>query len=72
MTTQTDITEATVTVPKLLTQRQASEITGQSEKWFERDRWIGPTVPYCKLGRAVRYRAADIAAYIERNMQGVA
>ncbi|MCA1775538.1 MAG: helix-turn-helix domain-containing protein [Loktanella sp.] len=72
MTIQTNFTETTATVPVLLTQRQASEITGQSEKWFERDRWVGPTIPYCKLGRAVRYRASDLLEYIEKNVQPAA
>lgn len=57
------------TVPVLLTQAEAARIINKSEKWFERDRWAGPTLPYVKLGRSVRYRAADIAAYIENNTQ---
>jgi hypothetical protein len=56
-------------VPVLLTQAEAARIICKSEKWFERDRWAGPTVPYVKLGRSVRYRAADLAAYIENNTQ---
>ena len=72
MTMQTPIAETTVSVPVLWTQRQAAEYLGKSEKWLERDRWVGATIPYVKLGRAVRYRAADVVAYVEANMHGEA
>lgn len=59
----------TVAVPILLTQEEAAEILGVSKKWLERDRWAERRIPYVKIGRGVRYRAADIAAYIEANLQ---
>ncbi|MFP1645694.1 helix-turn-helix domain-containing protein [Pontitalea aquivivens] len=62
------IAETVATVPVLWTQRQAAEYLGKSEKWFERDRWAGATIPYVKVGRAVRYRAADVVAYVQANM----
>ncbi|MEX1234397.1 MAG: helix-turn-helix domain-containing protein [Roseovarius sp.] len=72
MTTQTNITQTTATVPVLLTQAEAARVIGKSEKWMERDRWAGPTIPYCKLGRSVRYRVSDLLSYIETNVQGAA
>ncbi|SEN42760.1 Helix-turn-helix domain-containing protein [Paracoccus alcaliphilus] len=60
---------ATVTVPRLMTQKEVSEYTRLSEKWFERDRWVGARIPYVKFGRLVRYRASDVAAFIEANLQ---
>ncbi|WP_412505333.1 helix-turn-helix domain-containing protein [Roseovarius sp. SYSU LYC5161] len=72
MNTQTEITTTTATVPVLLTQEEAARIINKSPKWLERDRWAGPTVPYVKLGRSVRYRIADLLAYIEGNVQGAA
>jgi predicted DNA-binding transcriptional regulator AlpA len=74
MTAQTQITETVATVPVLWTPRQAAEYTGKSESWFENDRWRGgkDMIPYVKLGRAVRYRAADIVAYVEANTHGAA
>jgi hypothetical protein len=68
MNTQTNITNATATVPVLLTQAEAARVICKSEKWLERDRWVGPTIPYCKLGRSVRYRVADLLEYIEGNV----
>jgi hypothetical protein len=72
MTAQTPIAETVTTVPVLWTQRQAAEYLGKSEKWLEADRWRGATIPYIKLGRAVRYRAADVVAYVEANTHGEA
>jgi len=72
MNTQTNITQTTATVPVFLTQGEAARVINKSEKWLERDRWIGPTIPYCKLGRSVRYRVADLLEYIEGNVTPVA
>lgn len=66
------ITQKTITVPRLLTQKEAAELTRMSEKWLERDRWVERRIPYVKIGRAIRYRAEDIAAYIDANVQGAA
>lgn len=63
------ITEKTWTVPRLLTQKEASTLTSISEKWFERDRWLGCRVPFVKIGRHVRYRAEDLVTFIEANTQ---
>lgn len=59
--------ETTATLPALMDQRRAADYLGVSTKWLERDRWIGATIPYVKIGRAVRYRAADLAAYVDAN-----
>lgn len=61
--------ETTKTLPALLTQKQAAEYLSKSPKWFERDRWVGPTIPFVKIGRSVRYRAVDLLKYVECNMQ---
>jgi hypothetical protein len=66
------ITETVAIVPVLWTQRQAAEYLGKSEKWLEADRWRGATIPFVKVGRGVRYRAADIVAYVEQNTHGAA
>ncbi|AJE47957.1 helix-turn-helix domain-containing protein [Celeribacter indicus] len=61
---------ATVVLPALVTQRQAADYLAISEKKLERQRWIGgdDCIPFVKLGRHVRYRAADLLAYVEKNM----
>lgn len=71
MNTET-ITQETIAVPRLINQESAANILGVSPKWLERDRWAERRVPYVKVGRGVRYRASDIAAYIEANVQGAA
>lgn len=58
--------ETTATLPALMDQRRAADYLGVSTKWLERDRWIGATIPYVKIGRAVRYRASDLGAYVEK------
>ena len=70
MTAQTPIAETVTTVPVLWTPRRTADYLGKSEAWLENDRWRGATIPYIKIGRAVRYRAADVVAYVERNLQG--
>ncbi|MFC6709611.1 helix-turn-helix domain-containing protein [Paracoccus cavernae] len=56
-----------MTVARLLTQKEVAEILGVSEKWIERDRWVERRIPFTKIGRSVRYRAADLNAYIDAN-----
>lgn len=34
---------------------------------LERDRWAGTGLPYLKIGRSVRYRKADVLAFVERS-----
>lgn len=67
-----EITQEVVAVPRLINQETAAALLGVSPKWLERDRWVGATIPFVKIGRGVRYRAGDIAAYIEANIQRVA
>lgn len=64
------IAHTTVAVPVLWSQKAAAEYLGVSQKWLERDRWVGPTIPYAKVGRGVRYRASDVVAYLNGNMSG--
>ncbi len=50
----------------LLTTKEAAHLLRVSEAFLERDRWAGARVPFIKVGtRAVRYRAADLEAYIQ-------
>ena len=67
MNTETNITTTTTVVPVLWDQKQTAEYLKVSHKFLERDRWKGATIPYVKVGRAVRYRAADVLAFIDSN-----
>jgi len=55
------------TLDEMLTPRQVADYFGTSEAVLaqERYRGIGPT--YVRLGRRIRYRARDIADYLDRN-----
>lgn len=50
----------------LITTKEAARFLNVSAAFLERDRWAGARIPYIKVGsRAVRYRIADLTAYIE-------
>jgi predicted DNA-binding transcriptional regulator AlpA len=42
-------------------------ITDLSNAYFERGRWAGYGPKFIKLGRAVRYRKADVVAWLEQH-----
>lgn len=65
------VEHTTVAVPVLWSQKDAAEYLGVSQKWLERDRWAGPTIPYAKVGRGVRYRASDVVDYLDRSVSGL-
>lgn len=64
--------QETASVPVLLNQEETARILGVSPKWLERDRWVGASIPFVKVGRGVRYRASDLAAFVEANTHGAA
>jgi len=50
----------------LLTTSEAARFLGVSNAFLERDRWAGARIPFVKVGsRAVRYRLADLEAYLD-------
>ncbi len=53
----------------LLTVAQVSEITGRSISKLEKDRWEGCGPPYVKMGRLVRYRPADVRAWLSERVR---
>lgn len=58
-------------VPKLLTPDQVADLLGVTPHtlavWRCQRRY---DLPYAKVGRAVRYRASDVADFIARNVFG--
>lgn len=55
---------------KLLTTKEAARYLGVSSAFLERDRWAGARIPFIKVGtRAVRYRQADLDAYLDRRVR---
>jgi hypothetical protein len=54
------------TMPTLLTEEQVAELTGIPVVSLKTERHRGVGMPYVKLSpRRVRYRADEVAAYIE-------
>jgi predicted DNA-binding transcriptional regulator AlpA len=51
----------------LMDQRELCSYIGKSTAWAERARWTGEGPKFIKIGRHVRYRAIDIAEWIESN-----
>jgi excisionase family DNA binding protein len=73
MTTQPQPTCATLAAapfPELLDARQAAEVLNVSEGtlaiWRSTKRYA---LPYVKVGRKVRYRRADLIAWLEKRVQ---
>ena len=52
-------------VDHLITEKEASKITGLSVAWFQRKRWSGGGPPYVKFDHAVRYKESELAAWID-------
>ena len=48
----------------LFSQDTIAAVRSCSPALLERDRWAGTGVPFLKLGRAVRYRKADVLAWL--------
>lgn len=59
--------QTVVNLPSLLDQEQVAEYLGKSVAWCERSRWTGSGPKFVKIGKAVRYRADDVLAWLEEN-----
>jgi Helix-turn-helix domain len=53
----------------LCDEHEAARILGKQVSTLRTERVKGGGLPYCKLGRNVRYRMSDIQAYIEAGMR---
>ena len=50
----------------LIDEKQTAAMLGCSIHKLQKDRRIGSPIPYIKIGRSVKYRVADIEAYLEK------
>jgi len=51
----------------LLTTKQAARRLNVSESFLERDRWVGPTIRFIRVGtRGIRYRLEDLLEYVAK------
>jgi len=49
---------------RLLTEDDVSGFTGRAVSTLQKDRCAGGGIPFVRLGRLVRYRESDVAAYM--------
>jgi len=48
----------------LLSDHDVQKITGRARSTLQKDRVGGGGIPFVRIGRLVRYRAADVSAYL--------
>lgn len=49
----------------LLSDRDVEKIAKRARSTLQKDRVAGTGIPYVRLGRLVRYRQSDVAAYLD-------
>ncbi len=54
---------------ELITESEAARLRRQSERTLQSERQRGDGCPFVKLGHSVRYRRADVMAYIAANVK---
>lgn len=59
----------TVSLPRLMDEKCLANYTGKSVHTIRKDRLEGSGIPYVKFGRHVRYRACDVAEFLEKNLR---
>jgi predicted DNA-binding transcriptional regulator AlpA len=52
-------------IDPLLSDREVSRIVGRAVSTLQKDRLLGTGIQFIRIGRLVRYRAADVSAYLE-------
>lgn len=53
-------------VPELMTAQQVARLLGVSTETLRKWRAKRKCLPYVRVGRHIRYRAADVAAFVEQ------
>ena len=48
----------------LLSDYDVQKITGRARSTLQKDRVAGDGIPFVRIGRLVRYRQSDVAAYV--------
>jgi predicted DNA-binding transcriptional regulator AlpA len=57
---------ATPPIPDpLLSDRDVERITKRSRSTLQKDRLAGTGIPFVRIGRLVRYRQSDVAAFLD-------
>ncbi|MCX2934039.1 DNA-binding protein [Mycobacterium sp. CVI_P3] len=61
------MTIKTVTLPELLTPQQVADLRGTTTAVLSQERHLGRGPKYIRDGRRIRYRASDLAEYLDAN-----
>ena len=56
-------------MPELLTRKELAKLLKISEKTIDRLR-EGRKIPFCKVGRSIRFNKKDVLEYLEQNKAG--
>ena len=59
--------EPNCSMPQALDEHQTSRVVLRAVQSLRNDRHMRRGIPYCKIGRSVRYLLSDIQAYLEKN-----
>ncbi|MEY4708572.1 MAG: Helix-turn-helix domain [Pseudomonadota bacterium] len=59
----TDLTD------RLLTSEEVETMLGVSQGWCAKDRISTARIPFCKIGKSVRYTPASVQAFIDASMR---
>ena len=51
-------------IDPLLSDREVSRIVGRAVSTLQKDRVLGTGIQFIKIGRLIRYRQSDVAAYL--------
>ncbi|SDP76011.1 helix-turn-helix domain-containing protein [Desulforhopalus singaporensis] len=51
--------------PMWLSEKEVAHMTGRAEQTLRNDRCNRRGIPYCKIGRSVRYRLEDVVYFME-------
>ena len=54
-----------MTGKKYLTEKQVSELTSRALSTLRNERSKGRGIPYCKIGKSVRYLEQDVLGFME-------
>ena len=53
-------------LPRYINETEVSQMTGIALSTLRNQRFQGAGMPYCKLGRSVRYSSEDVVNYMEQ------
>ncbi|MCE5273248.1 helix-turn-helix domain-containing protein [bacterium] len=52
-------------IPQLLTEQEVSRMIRRAVQTLRNDRNLCRGIPYCRIGRSVRYKLSDVQEFVE-------